>query len=162
MATFQLNDSLLDVWHPTMGNGFHLEHRNYGTLSIENPASNNWCTMVCPKCRYSKWPTDPNHQRRNYSPQLQVQCWTNQASQPSSNSTLESTCLPESKETPAIRSALQIHWKHIALTIIFKYFNNYRPGLLPIIYVDTLLSASPQAIVTQHSILLNVSLQITK
>jgi hypothetical protein len=31
----------------------------------------------------------------------------------SSNSTLESTCLPETKETPAIRSALQIHAKHI-------------------------------------------------
>jgi hypothetical protein len=41
-------------------------------------------------------------------------------------------------------------------------FNNYRPGLLPIIYGEALLSASPQAIVTQHTILLNVSLQIAK
>jgi hypothetical protein len=52
------------------------------------------------------------HQRRNYSPQLQVQRWTKDASQPSSNLALESTCLPETKETPAIRSALQIHSKH--------------------------------------------------
>jgi hypothetical protein len=59
-----------------MGQGLHLEHRNYGTLSIESPASNNWCTMVCLKCCYSEWPTDPYHQRRNYSPQLQVQSWT--------------------------------------------------------------------------------------
>jgi hypothetical protein len=30
-------------------------------------------------------------------------------SHPSNNSTLESICLPETKETPVIRSALQIH-----------------------------------------------------
>jgi hypothetical protein len=107
------NQTHLDIWHRTMGHGLHLEHRNYGTLSIESPASNNWCTMVCPKCRYSEWPTDPNHQRRNYSLQLQVQHWTKHASQPSSNWSLESTCLPETKETPAIRSALQIHSKHV-------------------------------------------------
>jgi hypothetical protein len=35
-------------------------------------------------------------------------------------------------------------------------FNNYRPGLLPISYGEALLSASPQAIVTQHTILRNV------
>jgi hypothetical protein len=94
----------LDIWHPIMQHGLQLEHRNYGTLSIESPASNNWCTMVYPKCRYSEWPTDPSHQRRNYLPQLQVQHWTKHASQSSSNSTLESTCHP---------SALQIHWNHI-------------------------------------------------
>jgi hypothetical protein len=54
-----------------------------------------------------------NDQRRNYSPQLQAHRWTKHASQPSSNSNLESIWLPETKETPAIRCALQIHWKHI-------------------------------------------------
>jgi hypothetical protein len=71
------------------------------------------CTMICPKCRYSEWPTDPNHQTRNYSPQLQIQRWTKHASKSSCNSTLESNRLPETKEIPAIWSALQIHWKHI-------------------------------------------------
>jgi hypothetical protein len=76
--------------------------------------------MVCPKCRYSEWPTDPYHQKRNYSLQLQVQRWTKHTSQPSSNSTLESTCLPETKETSAIRSAQQIHSKHIDPNHIIK------------------------------------------
>jgi hypothetical protein len=55
----------------------------------------------------------PTIKKRNYWPQLQVQRWTKYASQPSSNTTLESTCLPEFKETPVIRSALQIHSIHI-------------------------------------------------
>jgi hypothetical protein len=91
----------------------HYDHKAVCALDFFTFTSNNWCTVVCPKCRYSEWTTDPNHQRRNYSPQLQVQRWTKHASQPSSNSTLESTCLPGTEETPAIWSALQIHSKHI-------------------------------------------------
>jgi hypothetical protein len=49
----------LDLWHPTMGHCLHLRHRDYGALSIESPASNNWCTMVCPKCLIRNHPQAP-------------------------------------------------------------------------------------------------------
>jgi hypothetical protein len=49
---------------------------------------------------------------------------------------------------------------HIWLYLGAKFKSS--PGLLPNIYGEALLSASPQAIVTQHLILLNVSLQIAK
>jgi hypothetical protein len=68
------------------------------------------CGIDCLPARTKFFCEQPSWCTRNYSPQLEVQRWTKHASQPSSNSTLDSTQLstPETKETPAIRSALQI------------------------------------------------------
>jgi hypothetical protein len=87
----------------------------------ENDTSNNsskscvwyWCFMVCSKCHHSAWLTSPIRHRRNSSPQRPVQHWTPHPSQPPSNSTLEAIRFQKTEETPAIRSAPQIHYLNL-------------------------------------------------
>jgi hypothetical protein len=37
----------LDLWHPTLGHGFHIKQLDPGTLPIESPAPDRRRTMVC-------------------------------------------------------------------------------------------------------------------
>jgi hypothetical protein len=36
----------LDLWYPTLGHGFHIQHQDPGTLPIESPAHDSRRTMV--------------------------------------------------------------------------------------------------------------------
>jgi hypothetical protein len=42
----------LDLWYPTVGHGFHIQHRDPGALPIESPAHDSGRTVVCAEHSY--------------------------------------------------------------------------------------------------------------
>jgi hypothetical protein len=42
----------LDLWYPTLGHDFHIQHRDPGRLPIKNPAVDRRRTMVCAEHSY--------------------------------------------------------------------------------------------------------------
>jgi hypothetical protein len=47
-----------DLWYPTLGHGFHFQHRDPGTLPIESPAQDSRHTMVCAEHSYPVRPSN--------------------------------------------------------------------------------------------------------
>jgi hypothetical protein len=60
-------------WYPTLGHGFHIQHRDPGALPIEGPAHDSGHTVVCAEHPYTARPTDPFSQGRYKSLQLSLQ-----------------------------------------------------------------------------------------
>jgi hypothetical protein len=63
----------LDLWYPTLGHGFHIQHRDPGALPIEGPAHDGGRTVVCAEHPYTGRPTNPFSQGRNKLLQLSLQ-----------------------------------------------------------------------------------------
>jgi hypothetical protein len=63
----------LDLWHPTLRYGFHIQRRNPGTFPVESPMSDRGRPMVCAEHYYPTRSPHANHQGRNLQLQLTLQ-----------------------------------------------------------------------------------------